>query len=248
MKFGSSDIPRGWVEAPEVVRNELELLWQEDEMPEELKQDPSYRPFTLSPDVQEWVDSMSEVRELSGKQPKVIGRPRPVEVREHRIVATPPPAPQSAPTPRTRTPSPHAPPSPPQDRPDYTRAEVEAIYQRVEEPPPKPVPPRPMPEIQEPQPERSPETSKQRASEETVKPARALPEIGEPRAKFDGRAQIPAAPRMPEIGGERREPERPRHVAAGKIPEIGQGKSRPKRQAYDPEKDEDDPILRLRGK
>lgn len=246
MWFGSGNVPRGWVEAPGFVRDELELLWQEDEMPEELKQDPSYRPFTLSADAQEWVDSMSEVRELTGKAPKVIGRPKPAEVKEHRIVAAPSSTPKSAPVPSS--PASFPPPPSPQDRPDYTRAEVEALYRRVEEPPPHPVPPRPMPEIREPAPERSAGTDKQRVSEEVATEGRVLPDIGEPRPNAGGGVHIPAPSRMPDIGGERRESERSRRSPAGKMPEIGQGKSRPKRQAYDPEKDEDDPVLRLRGK
>ncbi|MBV9281515.1 MAG: hypothetical protein JOZ41_15660 [Chloroflexi bacterium] len=128
MRFGPT-IPSGWVEAPGFVRNELELLWQEDEMPEELKNAPGYTPFTLSADAQAWVDSMAEIRELlEGGEARVIGRPRPVATREHRIVAAPPPPPPPAPSPpQYRAPAERPAPPPP--------------------PKPKPVPARPLPEI-----------------------------------------------------------------------------------------------------
>ena len=41
-------IPQGWELAPQVIAQEIFLAWEEDEMPEELKQSPGYAPFTLS--------------------------------------------------------------------------------------------------------------------------------------------------------------------------------------------------------
>jgi hypothetical protein len=105
-----------------------------------------------------------------------------------------------------------------------------------------------MPEIREPAPERSTGIDAHKPPEEAVTRARALPEIGERSTRTEGETPTAAVPRMPEIGDERPERETAHRPTVGKLPEIDQGKARPKRQAYDPEKDEDDPILRLRGK
>src|SRR5438270_13168329 len=79
--------PRGWVAAPELIAQEIRLLWQEEEMPEELKSSPGYSSFTLSPEAQAWVDGMLEVTDHQDKRGAiVIGRPKPVVPTEHRII------------------------------------------------------------------------------------------------------------------------------------------------------------------
>ena len=97
-------IPSGWVAAPGTVQAEVFLVWQEDELPDELKNAPGYVPFTLSPESEAWVRGMAEIKEIDGDKEKiVIGRPRPAAAVQHRSLiqpSTPPveyrPAPPSA--------------------------------------------------------------------------------------------------------------------------------------------------------
>ncbi len=84
----------GWVKAPRDIELEIRSVWQEDEMPAELKDDPSYLPFTLGLAAQDWVDSMSEIVD-GGKA--VYGRPKPAAPAQHRSLTTPPPAPPAPP-------------------------------------------------------------------------------------------------------------------------------------------------------
>lgn len=78
-------------------------------MPDELKQSPGYRPFTLGVDAQAWVDSMAEIVDGGGG---VYGRPRPVAPTQHRSLTAP--SPPSPPTQRDWPPfSATPPPSPP---------------------------------------------------------------------------------------------------------------------------------------
>jgi hypothetical protein len=128
--------PRGWVAAPEIVAQEIRLLWQEEEMPEELKSSPGYATFTLSPEAQAWVDGMLEVTDHQDKRGSlVIGRPKPVIPAEHRIVAPKPPAwsdrPVDIPAAETWRESPAPPPA----------------AKPVPPPEPKEILPRPMPQI-----------------------------------------------------------------------------------------------------
>jgi hypothetical protein len=78
-------IPAGWIQAPGDVQAEIFLVWQEDELPDELKNAPGYIPFTLSPGAEAWVRGMAEVKEIDGPKEKlVIGRPRPATSVHHR--------------------------------------------------------------------------------------------------------------------------------------------------------------------
>lgn len=75
----------GWVKAPPMVEQEIRAVWQEDEMPDEIRQAPGYHAFTLGTDSQDWVDSMAEVVDGSGA---VFGRPKPVILPQHRSLTT----------------------------------------------------------------------------------------------------------------------------------------------------------------
>jgi hypothetical protein len=92
-------IPSGWVAAPGAVRQEIFLVWQEDELPDELKNAPGYVPFTLSPESETWVRGMAEIKEIDGDKEKiVIGRPRPAASVQHRPLIQEPVAPAPAPS------------------------------------------------------------------------------------------------------------------------------------------------------
>src|SRR5947209_3978114 len=91
-------IPRGWVPAPGDVQAEIFLVWQEDELPDELTKAPGYVPFTLSPGAEQWVRGMAEIKEIDGPKEKlVIGRPRPAIQTQHRpLIPEPAPSPPAA--------------------------------------------------------------------------------------------------------------------------------------------------------
>lgn len=134
--------PRGWELAPSVVEQEVMVLWQEEDMPAELKAAPGYVPFTVSPETQAWIDSMLEVREvIQGEEHHVAGRPRPRDAQPvHHITSAPPPPPQ--PTPVYTPPRSH--PAPAYDTQAHTPPR-EAVPTPA--PPPAPPPPPAMPEI-----------------------------------------------------------------------------------------------------
>jgi hypothetical protein len=71
-----------WVTAPSVIETEIRMLWQEQELEDTLKDLPGYLPFHVSPDTQEWIDSMQEVRETDGR---VVGLPKAKKVAERVI-------------------------------------------------------------------------------------------------------------------------------------------------------------------
>jgi hypothetical protein len=98
-------IPSGWVAAPGDVQAEIFLVWQEDELPAELKDSPGYVPFTLSPGAEDWVRGMAEIKELDGPKEKiVIGRPRPAAAVQHRPLLAEPAPPSAVPAPMYPTP------------------------------------------------------------------------------------------------------------------------------------------------
>lgn len=109
-------IPAGWVPAPDDVKEEIHCVWQEDEMPDEVKNAPGYLPFTLSPGSEQWLAGMAEIRELQGSEGSVIiGRPRPSAPRAHRSLIpdpSPPLSPQTSPTVSSSVPQPPKPPQP----------------------------------------------------------------------------------------------------------------------------------------
>lgn len=80
----------GWFKAPRDVELEIQAVWQEDDMPPELKSDPSYVPFTLSANAQTWVDSMQDGQIVDGGN-GVYGRPRSLESIHHRSLSSSPP-------------------------------------------------------------------------------------------------------------------------------------------------------------
>lgn len=90
--------PSGWVQAPDSVKEEILLVWQEDEMPEEVKNAPGYVPFTLSPVSEDWLSGMAEIKELQDSdQTMIIGRPGPPVTRQRRsLIPTPAASPESS--------------------------------------------------------------------------------------------------------------------------------------------------------
>jgi len=106
--LGGKEERPGWVRAPSEVELEIRTVWQEDEMPEEIKAGPGYQPFTLGSDAQAWVDSMIEIADGGSA---VYGRPKPVATAARRQLSTPPPS--LPPATRPRIPAPTDPqPSP----------------------------------------------------------------------------------------------------------------------------------------
>jgi hypothetical protein len=147
----------GWIKAPPVVEVDIRGVWQEDEMPEEITGAPGYRPFTLSLEAQEWVDSMEEI--VDGGD-AVYGRPKPAQAVVHPSLSTP----SSAPAPAAARVVPSSPPTP-APAPHVPRPLMPEIESA---PPPRAVPPRPtMPDIDAAPPSRSP-----------PKP-RTMPDIGD---------------------------------------------------------------------
>ena len=196
-------IPHGWELAPSTVEQEVFTLWQDEDMPAELKDAPGHVPFAISAESEAWIDSMIEVRELiQGKERHVVGRPRPFAAQPlHRITGgLQPPAP--------------SPPAPPPLAPLPTVTNTRTEPSRAEVWKTEPEPP-PMPEIvlgrsltmRRPPPADAPPPPK---SEEPV-----MPEVGgggqsRPARKKDEIPTPPAAappprrsegPLMPEVGG-----------------------------------------------
>lgn len=99
-------IPPGWELAPSIAEQEIFLIWQEEDLPAELKDAPGHVSFTPSAETQAWIDSMIEVRELqAGKERHVVGRPAPrATPQPHRIVR-PQPAPYPPASPVASPPS-----------------------------------------------------------------------------------------------------------------------------------------------
>ena len=205
----------GWVKAPRDIELEIRSVWQEDEMPAEVKNDPNYLPFTLGLAAQEWVDSMTEI--VDGGQ-AVYGRPRPAAPAQHRSLATP-------------VPTPSLPASPPQA--PRNAANVQPAYVSVPETLTSmwPAPPREarvlMPDIDD--------TQKRPTSPPRTLPKRVvMPDIGDP-------ADVPAkTASMPDISsGERSTSDQTSssdgssqaraagaHKGAGAMPEIGSSEDR----------------------
>jgi len=95
--LGGKEERPGWVKAPSGVELEIRTVWQEDEMPEEVKAGPGYQPFTLGSDAQAWVDSMIEIADGGSA---VYGRPKSVAATVRRQLTTLPPSLPPAPRPR----------------------------------------------------------------------------------------------------------------------------------------------------
>src|SRR5579864_5724807 len=188
-------IPSGWVQAPGDVQAEIFLVWQEDELPDELKNSPGYVPFTLSPGAEQWVRGMAEIKEIDGPKEKlVIGRPRPAAQIQHRpLIADPAPSwPAPPPSAPTWQPSPPAwEPSVPLWEPNM--AAKEWIRRQA---------PRAAPDIEVrglAAPPSTPEAPKQPAphAPPAVGTSAQIEPVDAPSASTPGRA-------APEIGGERR--------------------------------------------
>jgi hypothetical protein len=182
----------GWVQAPPAVEAEIRLVWQEDEMPEELTSSPGYVPFTLGPDAQAWVDGMAEVVD-GGK--KVYGRPKPAEPPRRRAFNPPGPEIATPPVdrvaPRVESPPDAAePPSRPLETPRPHRRAVmpeiagpDAAAPEPPHPPQRTLPRRVlMPEIGG-------------SAEGPERNATPMPEIGESAGAAEGKKTV-----MPEIG------------------------------------------------
>lgn len=200
-------VPSGWVPAPDSVKEEILLVWQEDEMPEELKNAPGYVPFTLSPDAEGWLSGMAEIKELQDAgQTVIIGRPRPAAPRERRSLI---PAPAAAPAPSADAPTGPLPvpsPAPDLSAKEWVRRQaprnVPVIADRdVAEPPPPAEPAR--------------------------EGARSLPDIGG-EAPTTAREEPPRGTvrAVPQIGGEEGSPPEPapareQSVKPRSVPQIG---------------------------
>ncbi len=100
--LGGKEERPGWVKAPSEIELEIRTVWQEDEMPEEIKADPGYQPFTLGSDAQAWVDSMIEIADGGSA---VYGRPKSVATPARRQLSTPPPSLPAATRPRAPAPT-----------------------------------------------------------------------------------------------------------------------------------------------
>lgn len=196
-------VPSGWVQAPDAVKEEIFLVWQEDEMPEEVKNIPGYVPFTLSPGAEEWLAGMAEIKELEGSQRSVIiGRPRPVTPKDRRsLIPEPLPSPAAPGGSADASPA----PAPPVSTKEWVRRQaprnVPTIAERgVAAPPP-------------PQPVHRPER------------AHAVPSIGEASAGAHQEAPVGETRPVPQIGGESPSagtppPPEPR-VKPRSVPQIG---------------------------
>lgn len=197
-------IPDGWVQAPGDVQAEIFLVWQEDELPDELKNAPGYVPFTLSSSAEDWVRAMAEIKEIDGSREKIIiGHPRPpAPVRHRSLIPEPAPAaphvsaavwePGMAAKEWIRRQAPRQPPDvavrtepaiSPRRPAERTRPYAPpAIGQTDQESPVRPTPPaahtRPVPQIgPAEEPSMSPERESSRDAREK---ARQVPDIGPP--------------------------------------------------------------------
>lgn len=187
--------PAGWVVAPAEVELEIRGVWQEDEMPDEIKQTPGYSPFTLGTEAQAWVDSMVDITDGGDA---VFGRPRPAAPpTPHRSltaqpppVAVPPssPAPTASPASQTLRRPPPAPPYPQLPPPSPPRVLMPDIDD-VPPPPASSSTPRPvMPDI---------DSASPPARQRTLPRRVLMPEID-----GDDEQSKPKPPRplMPDIG------------------------------------------------
>jgi len=181
----------GWVKAPSEVELEIRSVWQEDEMPDEIKNAPGYRPFSLGLDAQTWVDSMAEI--VDGGD-AVYGRPQPVTPQQHQSLTslTPsPPLPNSTPTPSQPRPSqpttvPSAPPAPRVLMPD--------IDDGPSPPPPARAPAPAVPRVLMPDVDDGPPPPPQRR---TLPRRVSMPDIGDDEERPEPKQPRPS---MPDIG------------------------------------------------
>jgi hypothetical protein len=177
----------GWVKAPSEVELEIRSVWQEDEMPDEIKNAPGYRPFTLGLDAQAWVDSMAEIADGGDA---VYGRPRPVTPQQHpSLTSLAPSLPLPTPTPSQPshpTTAPSAPSTPRVLMPDIDDAPSPPPAAR----PPAPSAPRVlMPDVDD----GPPPPSRTR----TLPPRVSMPDIGDDEERPEPK---PPRPLMPDIG------------------------------------------------
>jgi hypothetical protein len=191
----------GWVKAPPAVELEIRSVWQEDEMPDEIKNAPGYRPFTLGLDAQGWVDSMVEI--VDGGD-AVYGRPRPITPQQHQPLTSPTPLPPlPAPTPFQ--------PSQPPPVPSAPRVLVPDIDDAPLPPAQPPAPPGPrvlMPDVDVgPPPPARPRTLPRRV---------LMPDVGEDMERPEPK---PPRPLMPDVGDDEEgpKPKPPRPL----MPDIG---------------------------
>jgi hypothetical protein len=75
-----------WVRAPKPIEADIRAVWQEDELPDEMKHAPGHRPFTLGLEAQAWVDSMEEIRDA---RDAIYARPKDVSPKQHRVLTSP---------------------------------------------------------------------------------------------------------------------------------------------------------------
>ncbi len=209
-----------WVKAPPLVELEIRGVWLEDEMPDEIKNAPDRVPFTLSPESQEWVDSMLEVKD-AGKY--ILGLPRPAAPVQHRPLGTQPAPPAPPPAADTTWAPFHAPSVPPPTTTYPPRLPVPDIEAA---PKPSPVPERSrMPDIAD---NRSPVAPKPSVDQEHPEQTR-MPEIENdtPRrsampdievvteGKPERASNKPKHAEIPDIGDD--------HPRRGAMPDIGEG-------------------------
>jgi hypothetical protein len=193
------------VQAPDSVKEEILLVWQEDEMPDEVKNAPGYVPFTLSPGAEDWLAGMAEIKELPGSDRTVIvGRPRPPVPRERRSLI-PTPAPSPAPPPAYTPAGPPPAPAPALSTKEWVRRQaprnVPAIAERDAA---APVPPSVEPRREEVRslPDIGGETPPAAPEERPTEAVHAVPQIGgEPPAEPSPPPEQSVQPRaVPQIG------------------------------------------------
>jgi len=181
--LGGKEERPGWVKAPSGVELEIRTVWQEDEMPEEIRADPGYQPFTLGSDAQAWVDSMTEIADGGSA---VYGRPKSVVKPARRQLSTP--SPSLPPAARPHLPAPTVPPPLPGSRIPARPVHLPSPGSSI--PPPRLL----MPEIDE-----APRPSPVRTLPRRV----LMPDIGEEEQ------HPPKPPLMPDIGEEEPAPPKP---------------------------------------
>lgn len=201
--------PAGWERAPSAIELEIRAVWQEDDMPDELKSSPGYRPFTLGNEAQAWVDSMAEIMDGGGA---VYGRPRPATPIQRRSLASSPPAAQ----PPDRWTAPASPPPTPwtgsqpasSSPPPSTIPAARVLMPDIEGSIPSATPPRTLPRRV-----MMPEIGDEKAPGPEQPRRPAMPDIGVPDAQ---QASQPR-PQMPDIASDEDRPKEKRPL----MPDIG---------------------------
>lgn len=208
----------GWVKAPPTIELEIRGVWQEDELPDEIKLAPGHATFTLGTESQEWVDSMEEI--VDGGD-AVYGRPKPASSPTHKSLTTPPPPqplpPPAAPTyslpyhpqsnrttiwpdrPRVQMPDIYGSSAPPSMPPSHPRAPRDLMPDIEAAPPPLPAGPSSTPHAGMPDiGDASPSPARVRTLPRRI----LVPEIGVDVARADSNQAGCQKPAMPDIGGD----------------------------------------------